>query len=69
MAFNVGSKTFNMVGRWGINSPTHQTSSYQDFLLMGALDSLVRHRCANGHLQRLVLTASRWTEGTPDSPV
>jgi hypothetical protein len=27
----------------------------------------VRHRCANGRLQRLVLTASRWTDGTPDS--
>jgi hypothetical protein len=24
-------------------------------------------RCANGRLQRLVLTASRWTDGTPDS--
>jgi hypothetical protein len=27
----------------------------------------VRHRCANGRLQRLVLTASRWADGTPDS--
>jgi hypothetical protein len=27
----------------------------------------VRHRCANGHFQRLVLTGSRWTHGTPDS--
>ena len=27
----------------------------------------VRHRCANGRFQRLVLTASRWTHGTPDS--
>jgi hypothetical protein len=34
---------------------------------MGAPDSPVRHRCANGHLQRLVLTASRWADGTPDS--
>jgi hypothetical protein len=47
---------------------------------MGAPDSLVhhrcangappvRHRCANGRLQWLVLTASRWADGTPDSPV
>jgi hypothetical protein len=34
---------------------------------MGALDSLVRHQCANGRLQRLVLTVSRWADGTPDS--
>jgi hypothetical protein len=34
---------------------------------MGAPDSPVRHRCANGHFQRLVLTASRWAVGTPDS--
>jgi hypothetical protein len=34
---------------------------------MGTLDSLVRHQCANSHFQRLVLTASRWTYGTPDS--
>jgi hypothetical protein len=34
---------------------------------MGAPDSPVRHRCANGHLQRLVLTASRRADGTPDS--
>jgi hypothetical protein len=27
----------------------------------------VRHRCANGRLQRLVLTASRWADGTLDS--
>jgi hypothetical protein len=27
----------------------------------------VRHQCANGRLQRLVLTASRWADGTPDS--
>jgi hypothetical protein len=27
----------------------------------------VCHRCANGRLQRLVLTASRWADGTPDS--
>jgi hypothetical protein len=36
---------------------------------MGAPDSPVRHRCANGHLQRLVLTASRWADGTPDGDV
>jgi hypothetical protein len=34
---------------------------------MGAPDSLVRHRCANGRLQWLVLTASHWADGTPDS--
>jgi hypothetical protein len=34
---------------------------------MGAPDSSVRHRCANGRLQRLVLTASCWADGTPDS--
>jgi hypothetical protein len=34
---------------------------------MGAPDSSVRHRCANGRLQRLVLTASHWEDGTPDS--
>jgi hypothetical protein len=27
----------------------------------------VRQRCANGRLQRLVLIASRWADGTPDS--
>jgi hypothetical protein len=36
---------------------------------MGAPDSPVRQQCANGRLQRLVLTASRWTDGTPDSLV
>jgi hypothetical protein len=34
---------------------------------MGAPDSPVRHWCANGRLQRLVLTASCWADGTPDS--
>jgi hypothetical protein len=34
---------------------------------MGTPDSLVRHRCANDHLERLVLTASRWVDGTPNS--
>jgi hypothetical protein len=55
-------------GRWrGINSLTHQTSRYQAILRMGAPDSLVRHQCANGRLQRLVLTASCWADGTPES--
>jgi hypothetical protein len=67
MVINVGSKTLNMVGGWGINSPTDQTSRYQTLPRMGAPDSLVRHRCANGRLQRLVLTASRWADGAPDS--
>jgi hypothetical protein len=67
MVINVGIKTLNMVGGGGINSPTHQTSRYQGFLHMGAPDSPVHHRCANGRLQRLVLTASRWADGTPDS--
>jgi hypothetical protein len=67
MVINVGSKTLNMVGGGGINSPTHQTSRYQGFLRMGAPDSLVRQRCDNGRLQRLVLTASRWADGTPYS--
>jgi hypothetical protein len=34
---------------------------------MGAPDSPVRHRCANGRLQWLVLIASRWADGTPNS--
>jgi hypothetical protein len=34
---------------------------------MGAPDSPVRHRCTNGRLQRLILTASHWADGTPDS--
>jgi hypothetical protein len=34
---------------------------------MGAPDSPVHQRCANDHLQWLVLTASRWADGTPDS--
>jgi hypothetical protein len=34
---------------------------------MGAPDGPVRHRCDNGHLQRVVLTASRRADGTPDS--
>jgi hypothetical protein len=63
----VGIKTINMVGEEGINSPHPPTSHYRNLLRMGALDSPVRHRCANSRLQRLVLTASRWADGTPDS--
>jgi hypothetical protein len=63
----VGSKTLNEVGGRGINSPTHQTSRYLAVLCMGALDSPVRHRCANGWLQWLVLTASSWADGASDS--
>jgi hypothetical protein len=46
---------------------THQLAVASSVLRMGAPDSPVRHRCANGQLQQLVLTASRWTDGTPDS--
>jgi hypothetical protein len=67
MLINVGSKTFNMVGGGGIHSPTHHTSRYQGFLCMDAPDSSVCHRCANGRLQHLILTASRWADDTPDS--
>jgi hypothetical protein len=67
MGVNVGSKTFNMVGGGGINSPHPPTSRYQPWLRMGASDSPVRHRCANGHFQWLVLIASRWAVGTPDT--
>jgi hypothetical protein len=55
----MGSKTINMVGRGGINSPHPPTSHYQNLV--------AHHRCANGNLQRLVLTASRWADGKPDS--
>jgi hypothetical protein len=65
----VGSKTINMVGGGGINSPHPPTSCYQPWLRMGRPDSPVRHRCAKGNFQRLVLIASRWAVGTPDSPV
>jgi hypothetical protein len=65
---NVGSKTMNIVGGGGINSPHPPTSCYQQSVVHGApADSPVRHRCANGRLQRLVLTTSRWVDGTPDS--
>jgi hypothetical protein len=63
----VGSKTINMVGGEGINIPHPPTSCYRNLLRMGAPDSSVRHRCANGRLQRLVLTATRWADGTPDN--
>jgi hypothetical protein len=66
----VGNKTLNMVGGGGINCPHppgHQLAVTSTFLRMGAMDSPVRHRCANGRLQRLVPTASRWADGTPDS--
>jgi hypothetical protein len=68
---NVGSKTLNMVGGGGINSPHPPTSRYQHCSAHGRTGQsgapTVRHRCTNGRLQRLVLTASRWTDGTPDS--
>jgi hypothetical protein len=56
-----------MVGGGGINSPTHQTSRYLAVLRMCAQDSLVRHRCTNGRLQRLVLTGSHWADVPSDS--
>jgi hypothetical protein len=64
---NVGSKTLNMVGGGGINSPHPPTSRYQQSSVHGRTGQLVRHQCANDRLQRLVLTASRWADGTPDS--
>jgi hypothetical protein len=68
---NVGCKTLNMVGGGGINSPPPPTSCYQHFTAHGRTGQSgappVRHRCANGRFQRLVLTGSRWTDGTPDS--
>jgi hypothetical protein len=44
---NVGSKTINMVGGGGINSP-HPLAVTRTWLRMGAPDSPVHHRCANG---------------------
>jgi hypothetical protein len=68
---NVGSKTLNIVGGGGINSPHPPTSHYQHCSAHGRTGQsgapMVRHRCVNGRLQRLVLTASRWDDGTPDS--
>jgi hypothetical protein len=67
----VGSKTINMVGGGGINSPHPPTSRYTNPAVHGRIGQSsappVRHWCANGRLQRLVLTASRWAYGTPDS--
>jgi hypothetical protein len=69
----VGCKTLNMVGGEGINSPHPPTSRYQHFPARGRTGQSgappVRHRCANGRFQRLVLTLSRWADGTPDSPM
>jgi hypothetical protein len=68
---NVGSKTLNMVGGGGINSPHPPTSRYRQCSPHGRTGQSgappVRQRCANGRLQWLVLTASRWADGTPDS--
>jgi hypothetical protein len=67
----VGSKTLNMVGGGGINSPHPPTSRCKQCSAHGRTGQSgappVRHRCANDRLQRLVLTASRWADGTPDS--
>jgi hypothetical protein len=68
---NVGSKTMNMVGGGGINSPHLPTSRYRNFPADGRTGQSdappVRQQCTNGRLQRLVLTSSRWLDGTPDS--
>jgi hypothetical protein len=65
---NVGSKTFNMVGGGGYKiALTHQLAVTSIVLRTDTPDSPVRHWCPNGRLQRLVLTASRWADGTPDS--
>jgi hypothetical protein len=68
---NVGSKTLNMVGGRGINSPHPPTSRYQQCSAHGRTGQSgappVRQRCTNGRLQQLVLTASRWADGTPNS--
>jgi hypothetical protein len=67
----VGSKTINMMGGGGINSSHPPTSRYQNLAVHGRTGQSgappVCQRCANGHLQWLVLTASRWADGTPDS--
>jgi hypothetical protein len=71
VGINVGNKTLNMVGGGGINSPHPPTSRYRHCSAHGRTRQsgapTVRHRCANGRLQWLVLTASRWADGTPDS--
>ena len=67
----MGCKTLNMVGGGGINSPHPPTSRYRHLTAQwGTRQSgapPVRQQCANGRFQRLVLTVSRWTHGTPDS--
>jgi hypothetical protein len=61
----------NMVGGRGINSPHPPTSRYRQLSAHWRTGQSgappVRHQCANGRFQRLVLTVSRWTHGTPDS--
>jgi hypothetical protein len=62
----------NQYGGWrGINSPHPPTSRCQNLAVHGRTGQFdaptVRHRCANGNFQRLVLTASRWADGTPNS--
>jgi hypothetical protein len=68
---NVGSNTLNMVGGGGINNPHPPTSRFKQCSAHGRTGQsgapTVCHWCANGRLQRLVLTASRWADGTPDS--
>jgi hypothetical protein len=62
---NVDTKTTNMVGGGGVYiALTHQLAVTRKLLRMGAP---MRHRCANGRHQWLVLTASHWADGTPDS--
>jgi hypothetical protein len=71
IGINVGSKTLNMMGGGGINSPHPPTSRYQQCSAHGRTGQssapTVHHRCANGRLQRLVLIASYCADGTPDS--
>jgi hypothetical protein len=64
---NVGSKTLNMVGGGGINSLHPPTSRYQHCSAHGRTGQSGAPPCANGRLQRLVVTAIRWADGTPDS--
>jgi hypothetical protein len=60
---NVGSKTLNMVGGGGINSPHPPTSRYQHCSAHGRTG-----QCGAPPVrQRLVLIASRYGDGTPDS--
>jgi hypothetical protein len=65
----VGSKTINMVGGGGINSPHPPTSRYQNLVAHGRTEQSgvppVRQRSP----PTAILTASRWADGTPDSPV